>query len=65
MPVSANSFAVSKRAEARGRMASLRRARKNRAAAEREQRAAGLIDGSAGRITNLRQVFKAMAAYAK
>ena len=60
-----NSFAASKQAEARERMASLRRARKSRRAALVEQRTAGLIDGSVGRITNLRQVFKEMAAYAK
>jgi hypothetical protein len=63
--VSVNSFEAVKRAEARERMASLRRARKSRRAAATEQRAAGLLDGSVGRITNLRQVFKAMAEYAK
>jgi len=63
--VSANSFEAFKRAEARERMAALCRARKSRRAARTEQRAAGLIDGSVGRITNLRQVFRAMAAYAK
>jgi hypothetical protein len=63
--VSVNSFEAVKRAEARERMASLRRARKSRRAALAEQRAAGLFDGSVGRITNLRQVFKAMAEYAK
>jgi hypothetical protein len=54
-----------KRAEARERMASLRRARKSRRAASAEQQSAGLVDGSIGHITNLRQVFKAMAEYAK
>ncbi len=59
------SFAAIKRAEARERMAALRRARKSRRAARVEQDAAGLLDGSVGRITNLRQVFKAMSEYAK
>lgn len=63
--MSVNSFAAFKRAEARERMAALRRARKSRRAARAEQRAAGILDGSAGRITNLRQVFKAMSEYAK
>lgn len=63
--MNANSFAAFKQAEARERMAALRRARKSRRAAQAEQRAAGLVDGSVGRITNLRQVFQAMAAYAK
>jgi len=63
--VSANSFTAFKRAEARERMAALRRARKSLAAARKEQRAAGFLNGSLGRITNLRQVFNAMAEYAK
>ena len=53
-----------KRAEARERMAALRRARRSPAAARKEQRAASLFDGSVGRITNLRQVLQAMAKYA-
>lgn len=60
-----NSFAAFKRAEARERMASLRRARKSRRAARAEQRAAGILDGSVGRITNLRQVLEAMSEYAR
>jgi hypothetical protein len=64
--VSANSFAALKRAEARERMAALRRARKSRAAAWKEQRAASLFgDASKWRITNLREVMTAMADYAK
>ena len=57
----ANSFAALKKAEARERMAALRRARKSRAAAMKEQKAASILDGSIGRITNLRQVLLAMA----
>ena len=62
--MSANSFEAIKRAEARERMAALRRARKSRRAALAEQRKAGLFNGSVGRITNLRQVLQAMAKYA-
>jgi hypothetical protein len=62
--VRANSFEAIKRAEARERMAALHRARKSRRAALAEQRAAGILDGSLGRITNLRQVFKALSEYA-
>ncbi len=61
--MSANSFAALKRAEARERMAALRRARKSRAAAWKEQRAASLFNGATGRITNMRQVLEAMAKY--
>lgn len=61
----ASSFQALQRAEARQRIAALRRARKSRRAAVAEQRAAGILDGSIGRITNLRQVFKALTAYAK
>ena len=54
-----------KRAEARERMAALRRARRSPAAARKEQRAASLFgDASKWRITNLRQVLQAMAKYA-
>lgn len=62
--MSANSFAALKRDEARQRMAALRRARKSRAAAWKEQREASLFNGATGRITNLRQVLQAMAEYA-
>jgi len=61
--VSVNSFEALKRLEARHRMAALRRARKSRAAARKEQRAAAALDGSVGRITNLRDVLAAMARY--
>ena len=51
-----------KRAEARERMAALRRARRSPAAARKEQRAASLFgDASKWRITNLAQVLSAMA----
>lgn len=47
-------------------MAALRRARKSPAAARKEQRAASMFgDASKWRMTNLRQVFNAMAEYAK
>ena len=61
----ADSFEALKRAEARERMAALRRARKSWRAALAEQRAAGILDGSIGRITNLQQVFKIMSEYAR
>lgn len=60
----ADSFETLRREEARQRVAALRRARASRRAARAEQRKAGLFDGSAGRITNLRQVLQAMAKYA-
>ena len=41
----------------------LRRARKSRRAAVAFDRRYGLVDGSKGRITNLRQVVEAMAKY--
>jgi len=59
--VSANSFKALKEVEARERMASLRRARKSPRAAQAEQRAVAVLNGSRGRITNLRQVLTAMA----
>jgi hypothetical protein len=64
--VKVNSFAAIKRAEARERMASLRRARKSRAAAWKEQRAASLFgDASKWRVTNLGEVLSAMADHAR
>jgi len=56
--VKANSFAALKKAEARERMAALRRARKSRAAAMKEQKAASMFgDISEWKITNLAEVF--------
>ncbi|HAV65645.1 MAG TPA: hypothetical protein DCY13_25130 [Verrucomicrobiales bacterium] len=46
-----------KREEARQRMAALRRARKSPEAAAEEQRKAGMLDGSAGVLMNLKEVF--------
>ena len=64
--MSANSFKALKKAEARERMASLRRARKSRRAAQAEQRAASIFgDASQWKITNLAQVLTAMASPAK
>lgn len=55
-----------KKAEARERMAALRRARKSRKAASIEQRKASIFgDVSRWRITNLREVFSALASHAK
>jgi len=60
--VKAESFEAIKREEARQRMAALRRARKSRAAAWKEQRAASLFgDASKRRITNLAEVLSSMA----
>jgi hypothetical protein len=61
--VSAKSFATIKRAEARARMASLRRAKQSQRAAAGENRH-GLADGSQGRLTNLSQAMRAMARWA-
>jgi len=61
--VSTKTFATIKQAEARARMASVRRARQNRRAALAEDRHA-LADGSQGRLTNLPQVMRAMARWA-
>jgi hypothetical protein len=56
------SFAAFKRAEARERMADLRRARKSRRAALAIQRRASLTaDASKWRIVNLASALKAMA----
>jgi hypothetical protein len=64
--VSVNSFEAVKRAEARERMASLRRARKSRRAAATEQRAASMFgDASKWRITNLAEVLSSMADHAR
>jgi uncharacterized protein YcbX len=49
------------RDKARQRMADLRKARKSRKAALAFDRRYGLADGSKGKITNLREVFEAMA----
>ena len=53
-----------KREEARQRMADLRLARKSRRAALAFERKYGLLDGSKGKITNLKQVMQAMAKWA-
>jgi len=64
--VRANSFEAIRRAEARERMAALRRARKSRRAAMAEQRAASIFgDASKWRITNLAQVLSSMADVAR
>jgi hypothetical protein len=53
-----------KKQEASRRMAALRRARRSRPAAEREQRRASLVgDGSKWRITNLAEVARAIAGW--
>jgi len=49
------------RDKARQRVADLRKARKSHRAALAFERRFGLADGSKGRITNLREVFDAMA----
>ena len=60
--VSTKSVRALKRAEARQRMADLRRARKSRRAAIAEQRHSSLFGNAAEwRLTNLAQVLKAMA----
>jgi len=61
--VKANSVAAIKQAEARRRMSDQRRSRKSRSAALAIQRRNVLVDGSKGRITNLREVVQAMAKY--
>lgn len=63
--MSGKSFKALKEAEARERMAALRRARKSRAAAEQEQREASMFNGAANwRMTNLAEVLSAMSRYA-
>jgi hypothetical protein len=60
--VSAKSIRALKRAEARQRMADLRRARRSRRAALAEQRRSSLFgDASKWRLTNLAQVLEAMS----
>ena len=60
--MSAKTFSQLKRAEARARMASVRRAGKSRRAAAVEQRRVSLVgDGSKWRITNLAAVLQAMS----
>ena len=59
--MSANPFEAIKQAEARERMAALRRARKRRRAALTEQHKASLFGGAdKGRITNLAEMLAAM-----
>jgi hypothetical protein len=55
------SFEAIMREKARQRMADLRKARRSLQAALAYHRRYGLADGSKGRITNLPEVFEAMA----
>lgn len=55
------SFEAIMREKARQRMADLRKARLSPQATRAYQRRYGLADGSKGRITNLPEVFEAMA----
>jgi hypothetical protein len=56
------SFKQVKRQEAENRMAAIRRARRSPAAAAIEQKRASLVgDGAKWRITNLKQVVRALA----
>lgn len=58
-------FAQIKNQEAESRMAAIRRARRSPAAAAREQRRASLVgDGAKWRITNFKQVARAMSKWA-
>jgi hypothetical protein len=58
------SFNQMKRQEAQSRMAAIRKARRNPAAAAALQRRASLVgDGSKWRITNLKQVARAIAKW--
>jgi uncharacterized protein YcbX len=59
--VRVKSFEAIMRDKTRQRMADLRKARKSRKAALAFDRRYGLADGSKGKITNLREVFEAMA----
>ena len=52
------------RDKTRQRLADLRKARKSRKAALAIQRRNALVDGSKGKIVNLREVLEAMAEYA-
>jgi hypothetical protein len=55
-------FRQMKKQEAENRMAAIRRARRSPAAAAAEQRRASLVgDGAKWRITNFKQVARAMA----
>jgi hypothetical protein len=59
------SFQEMKRQEAENRMAAIRRARRSPQAAPREQRRASLVgDGAKWRITNFKQVARAMSKWA-
>jgi hypothetical protein len=62
--VSRKTFASLKRAEARARMASVRRARQNPRKAAAIERRHAVADGSKGRLANLFQVMQAMAGRA-
>jgi len=58
------SFSQMKKQEAENRMAAIRRARRSPAAAAAEQRRASLVgDGAKWRITNFKQVARAMAKH--
>ena len=58
-------FNAVKRQEARSRMAAARRARRSPAAAAAEQKRASLVgDGAKWRITNFKQVARAMSKWA-
>jgi hypothetical protein len=62
--VKAMSFKQMKRQEAQSRMAALRKARRNPAAAAALQRRASLVgDGAKWRITNFNEVARAMARW--
>jgi hypothetical protein len=59
------SFNAVKRQEAQSRMAAMRRARRSPAAAAAQQRRASLVgDGAKWRITNFKQVARAMSKWA-
>lgn len=59
------SFREVKKQEARSRMAAIRRARRSPQAAAKEQRRASLVgDGAKWRITNFKQVARAMGKWA-
>jgi hypothetical protein len=59
------SFNQIKRQEAQSRMAAIRKARRSPAAAAAQQRRASLVGaGAKWRITNLKQVARAMAEWA-
>jgi hypothetical protein len=59
------SFNQMKRQEAESRMAAIRKARRSPAAAAAQQRRASLVgDGAKWRITNFKQVARAMSQWA-